>query len=56
MQGKLPGKINEGKLIDMLERGARNSGLDGKQTTIRVQRKRYVLDSDEEDENDDDLL
>lgn len=56
MQGKLPGKINEGKLIEMLERGARKSGQDGKQTTIKVQRKRYALDSDDEEEDDDDDL
>lgn len=56
MQGKLPGKINEGKLIEMLERGARKPGQEGKHATIKVQRKRYVLDSDDEDEDDDDLV
>lgn len=56
MQGKLQGKINEGKLIEMLERGARKGGQEGKQTTIKVQRKRYALDSDDEDDDDEDLL
>ena len=52
MQGKLTGKINEGKLIEMLERGSMKH--ENKQT-IKVQRKRYALDSDDEDD-DDDLL
>lgn len=55
MQGKLPEKINEGKLIEMLERGSRSGGQETKQTTINVQRKRYALYSDDEEE-DDDLL
>ncbi|CAJ1967276.1 unnamed protein product [Cylindrotheca closterium] len=52
MQGKLPAKINEGKLIEMLERGARRGGQEAKQTSIKVQRKRYSLDSDDEDDDD----
>jgi DNA-binding TFAR19-related protein (PDSD5 family) len=53
MQGKLPGRINEGRLIEMLE------GLGGKQNTstssrISIQRKQYAFDSDDED--DDDLM
>ena len=51
MSGKVSGKINEGKLIEMLERGsakeARNSG------SISIQRKKYAFDSDEEDDDDD---
>jgi len=54
MQGKLPGKINEGKLIEMLERGARKAAQDD-QMKINIQRKRYCFDSDDEDD-DEDLL
>ena len=53
MSGKLPGRINEGKLIEMLE------GIGAKQqqtrSTINIQRKKYAFDSDDDD-NDDDLL
>lgn len=53
LQRKLPGKINEGKLIEMLE------GLGAKQTEsnnkISIQRKKYAFDSDDDDD-DDDLL
>mmetsp|Transcript_13950 Transcript_13950/g.16881 ORF Transcript_13950/g.16881 Transcript_13950/m.16881 type:complete len:129 (+) Transcript_13950:149-535(+) len=53
LQRKLAGKINEGKLIEMLE------GLGAKQTEsnnkISIQRKKYAFDSDDEDD-DDDLL
>lgn len=53
VQGKLPGKVNEAKLIEMLERG--NTSQDGAQGgQISIQRKRYAFDSDDED-NDDDL-
>ncbi len=57
MQGKLPGKINEGKLVEILERKSRaeaiaaNKGSGG----IQIQRKRYSLDSDDEDDDDDDI-
>lgn len=55
MSGKLPGRINEGKLIEMLERGnASAAGASGK--SITIQRKRYAFDSDDEDDNDDDLM
>lgn len=52
MQGKLPGRINEGRLIEMLE------GLGAKESTassskISIQRKRYAFDSDDEDDDDD---
>ena len=52
MQGKLPGRINEGRLIEMLE------GLGGKQnsstsTRISIQRKQYAFDSDDDDDDDD---
>lgn len=55
MQGRLPGPINEGKLIEIME------GLDAKQSSagsgkINIQRKKYAFDSDDDDDNDDDLL
>uniref|UniRef100_A0A7S2MQ27 Uncharacterized protein n=1 Tax=Helicotheca tamesis TaxID=374047 RepID=A0A7S2MQ27_9STRA len=55
LQGKLPMKINEGKLIEMLERiGAKdNSAAAGK---ISIQRKKYAFDSDDDDDDDDDLM
>jgi programmed cell death protein 5 len=56
LQGSMDSKINEGKLIEMLE------GIVGAQQQknadagkINIQRKKYNFDSDEED-NDDDLL
>lgn len=54
MQNKLPGRITEAKLIEMLERGnAKNSGGEAQ---ISIQRKRYAFDSDEEDDDDEELL
>mmetsp|Transcript_12709 Transcript_12709/g.16108 ORF Transcript_12709/g.16108 Transcript_12709/m.16108 type:complete len:132 (-) Transcript_12709:206-601(-) len=53
VSGKLPGRINEGKLIEMLE------GIGAKQNqakSINIQRKKYAFDSDDDDDNDDDLL
>mmetsp|Transcript_685 Transcript_685/g.754 ORF Transcript_685/g.754 Transcript_685/m.754 type:complete len:135 (+) Transcript_685:101-505(+) len=54
MSGKLTGRINEGKLIEMLE------GIGAKQksastSSISIQRKKYNFDSDSSD-NDDDLM
>jgi programmed cell death protein 5 len=51
MSGKLPGRINEGKLIEMLER---TSASDNKKvdSQISIQRKRYAMDSDDDDDND----
>jgi len=54
MSGKISARINEGKLIEMLE------GIGAKQSkassgTINIQRKRYAFDSDDEDDDDDDL-
>ena len=55
MQGKLPGQINEGKLIEMLENiGARKANAAN--SKINIQRKRYAFDSDDDDDNDDDLM
>lgn len=54
MQGKLPGRVNEGKLIEMLEGiGAKQSSAANK---ISIQRKKYAFDSDDDDDNDDDLM
>ena len=59
VQGKLPGKINEAKLIEILERSMRaKQGQQGGNSDggsgIQIQRKRYSLDSDDEDDDDDD--
>mmetsp|Transcript_29277 Transcript_29277/g.33429 ORF Transcript_29277/g.33429 Transcript_29277/m.33429 type:complete len:134 (+) Transcript_29277:136-537(+) len=50
MQGKLPGQINEGRLINMLE------GLGAKESVsssnkISIQRKKYAFDSDDDDDD-----
>jgi programmed cell death protein 5 len=57
MSGKLTGPINEGKLIEMLERGSRSSSSSSSaERTISIQRKKYAFDSDDDDDNDDDLM
>ena len=58
LSGKLPGQINEGKLIEMLERGSRSAAASSaaSERTIRIERKKYAFDSDDDDDNDDDLL
>lgn len=58
MQGRLPGQINEGKLVEMLERGAGAAGgaAAGSVGAVSIQRKKYAFDSDDDDDNDDDLL
>ena len=58
MQGKLPGKINEPKLIEILERGFRSeaSADAAAKERISIQRKKYAFDDDSDDDNDDDLL
>ncbi|VEU37292.1 unnamed protein product [Pseudo-nitzschia multistriata] len=57
MQGKLPGKINEAKLVEILERKNRQDARssEGASHGIQIQRKRYALDSDDEDDDDDDI-
>ena len=55
MQGKLPGKINEPKLIEILERGSVQGGTE-KTDKIKIQRKKYAFDDSDDDDNDDDLL
>ncbi len=54
LSGKLPMKIDEAKMIEILERGIaqQSSSQEGQ---INIQRKRYAFDSDEESDNDDDL-
>ena len=55
MQGKLPERVSEGKLIEMLENiGARQANAAS--SKINIQRKRYAFDSDDDDDNDDDLM
>jgi programmed cell death protein 5 len=56
MQGKLPGRISEDKLIEILERGNRKSAAGEEQSGIRIQRKKYAFDSDDDDDDDEDLL
>ena len=57
VQGKLPGKINEGKLIEILERGnMKKAGASDSGSKISIQRKRYAFDSDDDDDDDEDLL
>jgi programmed cell death protein 5 len=55
LQGKLPGKINEGKLIEILERGNFKEAGGAQDGQINIQRKRYAFDSDDDSDNDDDL-
>mmetsp|Transcript_14012 Transcript_14012/g.18267 ORF Transcript_14012/g.18267 Transcript_14012/m.18267 type:complete len:134 (+) Transcript_14012:200-601(+) len=51
MSGRLQGRINEGKLIEMLERG--NARDASQASAINFQRKKYAFDSDEDDDDDD---
>jgi len=55
MSNKLPGRITEAKLIEMLERNSQKESA-ASSGSISIQRKRYAMDSDDEDDNDDDLL
>lgn len=56
IQGKLAGKITEGKLIEILERGSRKGAAAAQAaSSINIQRKHYALDSDDEDDDDDDV-
>lgn len=55
MNGKLPGRITEGKLIEMLERTSMKESQKNA-ASISIQRKKYAFDSDDEDDNDDDLM
>jgi programmed cell death protein 5 len=51
MSGKLQGQINEGKLIEMLERGSAKDARAS--SSINFQRKKYSIDSDDEEDDDD---
>ena len=54
VNGKLPARITEAKLVEMLERASASKAQ--YQTSISIQRKKYAFDSDDEDDNDDDLM
>jgi programmed cell death protein 5 len=56
VNGKLPGRVSEAKLIEMLERSIAGSAGSAADSGISIQRKKYALDSDDEDDNDDDLM
>jgi programmed cell death protein 5 len=56
VQGKLPGRVSEDKLIEMLERTAGAEARAAQGSGISIQRKNYAMDSDDEDDNDDDLM
>jgi programmed cell death protein 5 len=53
MQGKIPERISEEKLVEMLERIGAKQHLTANK--ISIQRKKYAFDSDDDD-NDDDLM
>jgi programmed cell death protein 5 len=54
MSGKLPGRINEGKLVEMLERRHNQVSANQKeQGKISIQRKKYAFESDDDDDDDD---
>jgi programmed cell death protein 5 len=66
LSGKLPGRVTEPKLVEILERTSRrdaaaatsaassSSGGGGNTTGINIQRKKYSLDSDDDEDDDDD--
>jgi DNA-binding TFAR19-related protein (PDSD5 family) len=57
MAPRLTERINEGKLIEMLERGSRSQQHAAQQASaISIHRKKYNVDSEDEDDNDDDLM
>lgn len=52
MQGRLPGRIDEAKLIQILEGDSANRSKRVEASTkISIQRKRYDSDSDEDDDD-----
>lgn len=55
MQGKLPGRISEAKLIEILERGHMKGSTTQAASNINIQRKQYALDSDDDGDDDDDV-
>jgi DNA-binding TFAR19-related protein (PDSD5 family) len=56
MSGKLPGRVSEDKLIEMLERSVGSAAQGQGESKISFQRKKYAFDSDDEDDDDDDLM
>jgi programmed cell death protein 5 len=64
MQGKLMGRMTEGKLIEFIERMDRSdaaataagAGAGSSRNGIQIQRKKISMESDDEDDNDDDLF
>lgn len=52
MSGKLPARITEGKLIEILERQSASASSSTK-GSIQIHRKKYDLDSDDDDDDDD---
>lgn len=54
LAGKLPMKIDEAKMIEILERGIAQASSN-QEGQISIQRKKYAFDSDDENEDDDDL-
>lgn len=52
LSGKLQGQINEGKMIEILERGNAKL-LKATEGQISIQRKQYGIDSDDESGDDD---
>ncbi|KAG7343582.1 double-stranded DNA-binding domain containing protein [Nitzschia inconspicua] len=55
MQNKLPGRISEAKLIEILERSNRQGAAQAHaSSSINIQRKSYALDSDDDEDDDDD--
>ena len=52
LSGKLPGKITESKMIEILERGGSSKP---QERQINIQRKRYAFDSSDEESDDGDV-
>jgi programmed cell death protein 5 len=55
MQGKLPGRISEAKLIEIMERGQMKGSSSQAANNINIQRKQYAFDSDDDGDDDDDV-
>ena len=55
LSGKLPGRITEAKLIELLERGSAadaRAAHAANKNSIQIQRKKYAMDSDDDDDDD----
>ena len=58
VSGQVPGRITEGKLIELLERGSAaeaRAAHAANKNSIQIQRKKYAMDSDDDEDEDDDL-